>query len=48
MRIRKLFAAAMIAMLSLTAVACSAEGNVDGEGEGVEVEGGVEGEGEGD
>lgn len=43
---RKLTVAALIALLSLTTVACSAEGNIGEGGADAEIEG--EGEGEGD
>ena len=48
---RKIMAAAFVALLSLGAVACSAEGDVGEDGANVNVEGegeGGEGEGEGD
>lgn len=50
--VRKLTAAFLITLLSLSAVACSAEGNLDEGGAGVNVEGeggeGGEGGGEGE
>ena len=44
---RRLIAAAFVALLSLSAVACSAEGNVGEDGANANIEG-EEGEGEGD
>ncbi len=42
---RRSVAAAVVALLSISTVACSAQGSVNGEGAGVEIEGGGEGEG---
>ena len=45
---RRLLAALLVALFALSAVACSAEGNVDGEGAGAEINAEGDGEGEGD